>query len=571
VIRFLATIAALLFLMPAAVQGITCTGCSLTGVRVQKDKTADYILVIGDPQIGGQCAYSGGSITHWATAFDSTGTYNLSTDHQLCGQAQVNETAEMIEWAFDKYPIGLAVIEGDLVDTTGGWQIEAVQAMIGGNSFHDGLSANIRSKLRWVGGNHDAASTNCSKMARYLSTKFDTTGSVSDVFWSERLNHTRLIGFQSSLISNSPVEMCQMQETPSNALSAVTPGNPRCYGDDTQFPARSTAAEGSCTADSDCKSGTCLLSESMYPVTMNFIADEIAKFNSSRRDEVLIMNMHHAICRDGVNDCPYDATDDGHAFDRMTNLLTCGSGTDAGKYCDISGSYTCVGGDAICTTERTNFRTRTTILAGLATIPTSGAFAKSGFVQATGHVGGSTPRASSNLVLDSSAPGIPYLNAEVVGAWSKRWETDEQWGAVVLVEHGQAPRVIEYYPGVGTSGGDGDKSATVNNAPELVLSTVGSISMAATATHAIAATDADYGSVDYYWGTREPAGGSCVSLDQLNTGVKGDITANIETDACAASEYGPFDICVTDNGVASVSDPSAGGKQDCEDITITVS
>lgn len=539
------------------------------GGAVKVDITPDMVLIVGDPQPGSNCL-------RWAAVADDA-------EDQACGAAQVARMVWLIEDAFSRYPIDAAIVEGDLVDSTQAWELTALADGVAS------LSDSIKSKLYFVGGNHDANDTNCTTLARYFSEPLDGTGSVmplgdlNPIYWTAQLRRTRLIGFQSTLVTMRSSTACQAQKRagkyPDSAPSGY--GNATCFGDESAAVG-ATANLGTCAQDSDCQSGQCGTWEDLYEPTMSFIDDQVAAFIASDTDEALILNMHQALCRPtAASSCGF--TEGGGGFSVVANLTECGPGsTTPGAYCDneisthrcinaISGlpsAADCVVG----TNDREGFETRDRLIASLADIPVG----NRAIVQATGHVGTTTGNQSEVYAPGSSfsndsfshskdilGTGVPYLVAEMVGPYASGLTDSSPQAAVVRIPRHSPPAVIEY-------------TRSPNAAPALdEIGTAGEITLSSgTDQYVFTGTDVDYQNLDYYIDTTStPALNACLDLDQKSSADgSGDLDANLDATACASGRYpstGEYTICITD-GLLSGGMPTGNGLSSCEEFHVVV-
>lgn len=568
--RFLAALLALLFIAAEA-EAATCTGCSLSGVSLAVDTTPDTILIVGDPQPGSICS-------RWGVVPEDAGD-------QACGAAQVARMVWVIEDAFSRYPIDAIVVEGDLVDSTQTWEINALAAGI------SSLSDAIKSKLYLVNGNHDANDTNCTTMWRSHSTAFDGTGSVmplGDLIplqWSVKLRRTRLIGIQSALITMRTSTACHAQNRAGKFPGSTTGySGPVCFGD-TSAAVGASANGVACTVGANCQSGQCGTWEDYYEPAMTFLRDEVYDFMKPGREEAFVLNMHQALCRPtAASSCDFALS--GGSFSVTHNLKQCGAGsTTPGAYCDNENSaHFCINtvsglpSAADCVDgvdDRPGFETRDRFLGIVQQIPSRASMSKS-LVQATGHVGSAVAanqaesyypgqtfsNASFSHNKDILGTGLPYLVAEIPGPYTSSQTALTPHAAVVEIRHNQPPSVIEYLK-------------APNTAPTLdEIGTAGEITLASgTDSYNFTGTDPDYQDLDYYIDTSAtPALAACLALDQKTTTQGGTLDADLDATACSAGRYpasGEYTICITD-GLLTGGVPTGNGLSSCEQFHVVV-
>lgn len=532
---------ALLALLPSVT---FAAGVGRVGVSAAANTTPDYILIIGDPQIGGQC---------WSAVWTRWSNSIHDTAHQDCGQRQIVETKWTIDYAEANYDIGAIVMVGDLVQdggTSGAWQMTALQTMV------SALPADIRAKLYHVSGNHDADGTNCSKLDDYFSYKFDTAGEVSPLSWSVRLNQTRLVGLQGPIVALETATPCHAQND-SAKYTAGSGGYPAavCFGDDSGGGGFANGV--GCANDGECSSGQCGIWEDLYTDQMDFLESEFDEFNSSWRDKTIVVNNHQALCRDvsGTSNCQNTPSVD--SFFKIQDQYQCDGGSDDGKYCEpVFPVHGCADA-APCTAARVgDFGTRTRINGMISKLFSR----KQGIAWASGHVGTSSQEPTTSTAQFPN--GIDFLKAEVVGPFAVGWLPTKQWGAVIKVTYDGPPTIVEYVRGD-------------NNAP--VITEPGAISIpTGTGSYRFTATDVDYGNLDYYLPstTENDAMDGCLVLDPMGTLNAQDIVADLDATSCSGpATYPPsgaFTICVTD-GLLSGGAPTGDGLEDCASFTVDVS
>jgi len=523
--RLLSLLWILVLLAPSAPSAKACTDCdnlqSTLGASGEATSAPDYIILMGDIQPGWLCARWGDS-------------HNDAED-QACGLAQILRADEVLRRAWASYPsAGAVILLGDLVDGSQGGSAVWESRLMG--AWMESLPQEIQDVTEWVLGNHDAGSTNCGDLPRSFHNPFDLDPPwPTPITWSRELNHTHIFGIHSALVTYATALACHAQDDP--LKYTYLPFSPAtCFGDETANPSGTRHFGELCSDASECASGQCGIWEDYYEGQIAHAEESIAACIADPQAKACVMASHFALCEHGLPGCPNDPNSPQDRFAKIQNLRQC---SDNGKYCELD--YTdgtpsltrCDGVGATCDVDRVGFESRDRLLAAVSSIGGSKTF-----VQASGHVGGSSPTSDTG----SEILGVNFITAEIPGPGSREWSRVHDHALVIRVDAENGARIVE-------------RLMATNHAP--VLDPIGDrVASSSSQDFVISGSDPDYGNLNYVLGGSEHP---CIALNQgKSIGDGGDLTATLELRSCAPGTYSDITITITDGSLKDAVRASAG-------------